>query len=163
MKKGFTLIELLVVVLIVGILAAVALPQYQKAVAKTRIAALMPLMRPLQLAVERYYLDNNSYPTRFSDLDLDLSCTWRGPDDKTCNIGPVQINLALNYMAVSDSRVPRVALVYFATSMSCYAYDYDEDKTAFANDICKSLSGKTTHGTVNHANTYTVVSGKNSF
>ena len=50
MKKAFTLIELLVVVLIIGILSAIALPQYQKAVMKSRFAEAMTNLRAIAQA-----------------------------------------------------------------------------------------------------------------
>ena len=72
MRKGFTLIELLVVVLIIGILTAIALPQYQVSVAKTRFQQLKVAADALYKAQQVYYLTNGSYPTDFESLDISL-------------------------------------------------------------------------------------------
>ena len=81
-QKAFTLIELLVVVLIIGILAAVAVPQYQKAVEKSRAAQALTLLKSLVQAQETYYLANGSYATQFDELSVDIpwdgTAHWRG-------------------------------------------------------------------------------------
>ena len=71
-NKAFTLIELLVVVLIIGILAAVAVPQYQKAVLKSKLVQLRTLSSSLARAAEVYYLANGDWPDKFDQLDVDI-------------------------------------------------------------------------------------------
>ena len=84
-KQAFTLIELLVVVLIIGILAAVALPQYKMAVVKSRLAAIKPMMSALKNAEEIYYMANGDYVYDFTNIELDIdhNCTVVATWDKS--------------------------------------------------------------------------------
>ena len=62
-KLGFTLLELMVVVLIIGILAAIALPKYRFAIEKSKFAALKNVVKAVAQAEERYFLHHRiRYP-----------------------------------------------------------------------------------------------------
>ena len=82
---GFTLIELLVVVLIIGILAAVALPQYQKAVEKSKATQALALLRSLAQAATEYQLANGEAFHTFDELSVEIPWTgtesWMTPSD----------------------------------------------------------------------------------
>lgn len=68
--KGFTLIELLVIILIIGVLAAIALPQYQAAVSHSRFSQLQITASSLRSAAQRYRLATSKWPSDFSTLDV---------------------------------------------------------------------------------------------
>ena len=72
MNKGFTLIELLVVVLIIGILAAIALPQYQKTVEKSRASEAMVYLDAVAKAEMIYFMSNGTFTDDSSALDIEL-------------------------------------------------------------------------------------------
>lgn len=71
-RKGFTLLELLVVVLIIGIFAAVALPQYELTIDKTTFSSYQIIVKNLADAYWRHMLVNNEAPTDIDDLDISL-------------------------------------------------------------------------------------------
>ena len=72
-RAGFTLIELLVVVLIIGILAAIAIPQYFKVVEKGRFAEASACMAVVKGSQERYLLKNNDYADAVTNLDVECA------------------------------------------------------------------------------------------
>lgn len=79
-NSGFTLIELLVVVLIIGVLSAIALPQYTTAVEKSRAAEALTLMSATRDAVERYRFQKDAWPSANNFAVLDVEIPQNGSD-----------------------------------------------------------------------------------
>jgi type II secretion system protein G len=79
-RKGFTLIELLVVVVIIGVLAAIAIPKFQSTKGKANAATLKADLRNLATAQEGYFYNANVYTTSLTALNVSLSTgvtvTW---------------------------------------------------------------------------------------
>ena len=146
MKKGFTLIELLVVVLIIGILSAVALPQYNLAVQKARVMKLLPLMKAIDTAEKVYYMENGTYTAQWDDLAIsmpgggnllsngqmkykDFRCFFQGfPDNPSYNQS--------FYCQGSDDRSPWIEKYFSRNYYICWS------DSAYRDKLCKSISGK---------------------
>ena len=149
---GFTLIELLAVVLIIGILAAVALPQYQVAVAKSRLGAVMSQVKTYKQAAESYYLAKGNYKNDISVLDIDFNdcdpsfSAWCQTDKVifdiytggsfcSADVGAILIqnNTATNSFGLCLDHSNKPGKIY------CGA----KTDNPVANKVCKSLGGTT--------------------
>ncbi len=153
-NNAFTLIELLVVVLIIGILAAVALPQYKVAVEKARATEAITILKTVKDAEERYYLANGGYSTSFDELDIAVPGTvanarcinLTGNNWKICVPSTGRYTYALNKLNTNT-------LVFLhehindpqVNSRVCHAKQNDN----VANQVCKSLGGKNPYNSTN--------------
>jgi len=82
-KKGFTLMEMLVVVLIIGILGAIAFPQYSATIDRTRIAGNNSLLKPIADSVAQYYNFYDAAPDKLTKLPVGIPKEWSENDNLT--------------------------------------------------------------------------------
>ncbi|MBE4580855.1 pilin [Vibrio navarrensis] len=71
-QQGFTLIELMIVVAVIGVLAAIAMPQYQKYVAKSEVASVLATLTGSKTNVEAYTVENGIFPKKSEESKLGI-------------------------------------------------------------------------------------------
>ncbi len=156
--RGFTLIELLVVVLIIGILAAIAVPQYQVAVMKSRVTQMIVTVTAMKQASQRYYMANGKYATDFETLDVDMGCESILSNGRRCMVG--NYSCWLSDQKNSDGSPVATAycnmgniLIYSDNPRTGQRRCLAADTSSPANKVCLSLGGKLT-GTANNNRVY---------
>ena len=139
-SRAFTLIELLVVVLIIGILAAVAVPQYRKAVLKAHTTEVLTVLPQLKRAAVVYRLANGEQNLEdISKFDIEVpenrfSTTWNYSNADDPNHYYYSCK---NGMCVAQASNPDLPMFEYATTkLNCIRW---VNKSDIAEDICKSL------------------------
>ncbi len=137
-NKGFTLIELLVVVLIIGILAAIALPQYRKVVYKAKFTRATLMLNSIYKAQQEYFAVHGRYANDFSSLNMDLPPTDGTPTNYAYwDWGYCMINSA-GYGGCGFEQARK--LTRWSSNLStCYAVKTNDT----AQKICQAATGKT--------------------
>jgi type IV pilus assembly protein PilE len=153
-KSAFTLIELLVVVLIIGILAAIALPQYLKSIEKSKASEALVWGAKIKSAEEFYYLQSGgSYTTDWTKLDIPCQGTLKTHNSTNDTCVMPHFNLMLEFPGLISAYFPdepkRIFWLTFCADKATSQYCPPKGKilcssyhdSTRGNSACKAISG----------------------
>ncbi|MFG0612552.1 pilin [Delftia tsuruhatensis] len=105
MAKGFTLIELMIVLAIFGVLAAIALPNYQNYASRARVTEALNLMAGAKISVTEYRLSRNSWPSNNTDVGLAQPTSIKGSSVQSVQVNGSVITAIMRSLAVPGGGV----------------------------------------------------------
>ena len=173
---GFTLIELLVVVLIIGLLSAMALMQYQKVVAKSQATQAITLLKSLGEAAEIYIMQNGTMPPSLDDMDVLPPEEWAGTtewyvknphlDTRSNGKFSVQLHGSGLYLGLIDGPYKGAGFAYYTLDNFYHAPQREilcmERKTLGVifekskGEYCRDIMDGTYYGDHSSVDTYTL-------
>lgn len=153
-RDGFTLTELLTVVLVIGVLAAAALPQYRLAVGKARFTQGMVLAQAIAKAQQRYYMANGEYARDWAALDVTLpgggtAGAW-ADDGITYETDKIFCRTSFTHYStgcnLKGSLYVTAIYTVLSTGHYCLASSKEEGGISLGKKICIALGGIEDHG-----------------
>ena len=160
---GFTLVELLVVVLIIGILSAIALPQYERAVNRSRTAEALAVLRSTSQAVEAHIMETGEFPAHWDMLAVRPIGSYGAFDVENDTVTSkyykyILVDGRIDATPISGAGADSLPSLLYVSDLAknmtapvagkklyCYYVANGTDRDSKMESVCKSMGGTTRH------------------